>query len=477
MKIISPFMKQLIFLFLACTLALTSCKDDEVKADDGDDSDDETTEEYSDIDNWILENMEYWYLWEEDLPSVPDLTLDPESFFSSLLYTDDRFSWIEEDYEELLNSLSGINMEAGYEVVLFREDDDAVVAQIRYIKPDSPAEEAGLARGDIITHINGEQMTLSNYSTLIYDIYEDHTITYRPFSVENQTFGDAETVSLSVVEYAEDPNFLSKVIETNGHTVGYYMYNFFSSGTDDVYDDEMDAVFASFQAEGITDLVLDLRYNSGGSETSAINLASNIGVGISSSATFFTKEYNDIVEEYILSSPSLGESYLTTEFDTKANNVGGQLSEGRVYVLTSYYTASASELVVNGLLPYMDVYMIGDTTYGKNVGSVSIYEEDDPDNTWGMQPIVVKVYNSNGASDYSEGFVPDIVDLDNSLLIYPLGDEREELLSLALEQITGVASNARKESNARVQKQLGTSLEVDKKRFNLIIDKSVPAME
>src|SRR5690606_33769583 len=160
------------------------------------------------------------------------------------------------------------------------------------------------------------------------------------------------------------------------------------------YDDEMDAVFASFKSRGITDLIIDFRYNSGGSEISANNLASLIGTGVGSAQVFFTREYNDQVEEAIINDPDAGEDYLTRKFRDKAENIGSQLQDGKVYVLTNSRTASASELVINGLLPYMDVVLIGTTTYGKNVGSISIFEENDPKNTWGMQPIVMKAYNS-----------------------------------------------------------------------------------
>src|SRR5688572_7825190 len=104
------------------------------------------------VNSWILENMEYWYLWNGELPSASDKNLDPESFFGSLLDPEDRFSWIQENYRDLLNSLQGITKEAGYEFVLYREKEgsDNVLMQILYIKPDSPATTAGLKRGDVI---------------------------------------------------------------------------------------------------------------------------------------------------------------------------------------------------------------------------------------------------------------------------------------------------------------------------------------
>jgi carboxyl-terminal processing protease len=230
----------------------------------------------------------------------------------------------------------------------------------------------------------------------------------------------------------------------------------------------MDAVFADFKAQGITDLVLDLRYNSGGSETASQNLASLIAPGVNNTKIFCRREYNEEVEEAIVNDPDAGPEFLTTKFLNKSENVGSLLG-GRVFILTSSRSASASELVINGLKPYMDVFLIGDVTYGKNVGSISLYEEDDPRNTWGMQPIVVKVFNSQNQSNYGNGFTPDILNEDNSIYVYPLGDVRENLLQAAVEQITGTSGGRIATSKGR-RKTVGHSLDLKKRSFTLTVD-------
>ena len=454
------------FLILSLFVVVVSC----------DDNDDPTPAGISQndirINDWIQENMEYWYLWSNELPGSPDKNKKPDEFFQSLLTDDDRFSWIQENYQDLLNSLQGINREAGFEFVLYKEDgSENVIAQILYVKPASPAENAGLKRGDAITHVNNQQLNTSNYQAVLKSITEGNfSITYKPLLIDEEKFDVAKTVSLTSVIYTENPNYLSKVIDVGDKKIGYYVYNFFSSGTDgnrQKYDAEMESIFAGFQSKGITDLVLDLRFNSGGSEVSANNLASLIAPS-PQNKIFFRREYNPQVEEEILSDPGLGESFLTSRLEAKAQNIGDLLS-GRVYILTSTRTASASELIINGLNPYMDVFLIGDVTYGKNVGSISIYDENDSQNTWGMQPIIVKVYNSLNQSDYSNGFSPDIHDEDNDPYIYPLGDPREELLGKAIEQITGAPFPGRKTQGEK-KEIIGHSLDSKRRSFMLNMD-------
>jgi carboxyl-terminal processing protease len=464
------FNSTILFFLVLIALALSSCKDDEVI----DGKNPFVSEENKYVNNWILQNMQDWYLWNDQLPQNTDLGLDPPDYLAGLLAPEDRFSWIQPDYEELLNSLQGINKEAGLEFVLYRESNtsDKVIAQVLYVKPGSPAESAGISRGDVISKINGQSINTSNYQELIKDLKSNHTLVYKPLIVGEDRFGTETTVSLSVVEYSENPNFLSKVIQDGDRKIGYYVYNFFASGPgeDDEYDTEMDNIFSMFKNEGITHLILDLRFNSGGSEVSARNLASLIGSSINSSELFFSRIYNDDLMEQIQTDPELGDSFLKSFFLDKASNIGGQLEGGKVYILTSSRTASASELIINSLRPYMQVVLIGDVTYGKNVGSISIYEENDPKNTWGLQPIIVKVSNSAGFSDYGDGFTPDVANIDNSLYLYPLGDPRENLLADAIAHIQGVDNSGRVSGSSTDRTILRHSLDEKRRGFSLILD-------
>jgi len=430
------------------------------------------------VNNWILTNMDFWYYWNSTLPDNPDKSKEHEEFFKSLLNPQDRFSWIQDDFQELINSLQGVSKEAGYEVALFREgtDNNNVLAQIVYIKPGSPAETSGLKRGDVITRINSEQLTLSNYQTLLGAITENHSVAYRELDLANQLFKTEQTKSLTTVVYAENPNFLNKVLVYNDRKIGYYVYNLFSTGPNQgntQYNTEMDQIFAGFQSAGITDLIIDLRFNSGGAETATTNLASLIGKGVDATKVFSIREYNAGVTAEIKSDPQLGEDFLSVEFLNKSQNIGSQLQNNRVYILTGSRTASASELLINGLIPYMDVFLIGNKTVGKNVGSITLNEENDPKNTWGMQPIITKSFNSLKQSDYDNGFNPQVLLEDNSLIIYPLGDPRERLLTRALQEITGLTDFGRIKASKTLGSEIGNSLDLKRRSNVLVIDPAV----
>jgi len=430
------------------------------------------------VNNWIFTNMDFWYYWNSALPENPDKSKEHEEFFKSLLNPQDRFSWIQDNFQDLINSLQGVSKEAGYEIALFREgtDNNNVLAQIVYVKPGSPAETSGLKRGDVITRINSEQLTLSNYQTLLGAITENHSVAYRELDLATQLFKAEQTKSLTTVVYAENPNFLNKVFVYNDRKIGYYVYNLFSTGPaqgNTQYNTEMDQIFAGFQSAGITDLIIDLRFNSGGAETATTNLASLIGKGVDATKVFSIREYNAEVTAEINKDPQLGEDFLSVEFLNKSQNIGSQLQNNRVYILTGTRTASAGELLINGLLPYMDVFLIGNKTVGKNVGSITLNEENDPKNTWGMQPIITKSFNSLKQSEYGNGFNPQVLVEDNSLIIYPLGDPRERLLTRALQEITGITDFGRVRASKTLGVEIGNSLDLKRRSNVLVIDPAV----
>jgi C-terminal processing protease CtpA/Prc len=277
-----------------------------------------------------------------------------------------------------------------------------------------------------------------------------------------------DDISITPVQFSEDPNFLDSIYTVNNQKIGYVIYNFFAPGTTadaTKYDKEMDAVFAKMKAENINSLILDLRYNGGGYVSSAVNLASLIGPGVTNADIFSKTKYNAFLTENVEALRNV-----QTKFLNKSQNLGNTLSGNRMYVLTSAGTASASELIINGLKPYMDVFLIGDVTYGKNVGSIAIEDEDNPDNLYGLLPIVTQSFNSLDQSDYSTGFTPNIAVNENTERLKELGDVSEIMLRTAIEQITGVPSSARVTKLDRIE--LANTLE-GKTRMGQMIESPI----
>ncbi|SFC14294.1 S41 family peptidase [Spirosoma endophyticum] len=400
------------------------------------------------VDGWILDEMRYLYYWNDKIPANPDTTLAPDKFFSSILNTynattnptGDRFSWIEDDGNTLKSELSGQSTTTGMNFTLYLRSSGStdVIAQVLYVLPNSPAAKAGLKRGDIISKVAGTSLSTTNYSDLLFT---GTTFTYGLASLSGQSLVDTDkTVTVTATVFQENPVFMDSVYTVGSKKVGYFVYNQFvtgPSGPDDhTYDNQVDAIFNNFKAQGVNELVLDLRYNPGGYTSSSANLASLIGKGISSSKLYFREEWNATITPLLLNDPQYGSSFFIQNFLDKSQNIGSNLS--RVFVLTTDNTASASELIINGLRPYMTVTTIGTTTYGKNVGSITV-TDDSGRFKWGMQPIVFKSFNSAGKSDYSTGFTPNI-EVEEPINLLPLGDTKEALLSTALAQISGSAS-------------------------------------
>ncbi len=361
------------------------------------------------------------------------------------------------DYQELINSLNGITLEAGYEFNLYREAEGSanVIAEVSYIKRNSPASLVDLKRGDFITHINGTRLTDTNFRDLLGQISSQHTLRYSRFNTESGSFEEQEEISLTPVQLAENPNFLDSVYTINGEKIGYVVYHFFAPGAGQnstTYDDEMDQIFANFKAEGIQHLIVDFRYNGGGFVSSAVNLASLIAPGVDQTDIFSKTKYNSFLTENVADLRNV-----QTTFRTKSQNLGPILEGNRVYILTSARTASASELIINGLKPYMDVYLIGEVTTGKNVGSIPFEDEENAQNTYGILPIVSQSFNSLDKSDYTTGFQPNLVARESSERLRPFGDINEQLLRKAIEQITGTPSGSRIETLNRTD--LGSTLD------------------
>jgi C-terminal processing protease CtpA/Prc len=389
-------------------------------------------------------------LWNEEIPARTDQSLAPQNYFESLLSPKDRFSWIQENFIELMAAFSGVSMEAGYDFNLVGiENSSDVIGYITYVKPHSPASRSSLKRGDFFLTVNGTQLTRTNYLSLIEAMSFAHEL---GIAVDFPYSPQTESIFLPVEKYEENPILLDTIYQFYNKKIGYIVYNFFAPDNGDgsiSYEKELNDIFGRFQ--GVDDLILDLRYNGGGFLSTAISLASMISKRTENDI-FAIELYNNLLDRELKREYGSGynQSYFTESL--KRRNERNEIVEtipvnhlglNKLHVITSRGTASASEILINALRPYIDVVIIGDSTTGKNVGSITLYEEDpekQKTNQWGLQPIVVKFANKDGFSGYENGFAPDIeaweIDADN-LVLLPLGDTDELLLQQALFQVSG----------------------------------------
>lgn len=432
-------------LFILSGILLSSCKKTTDVAP--------TPATDQDVNDWILTNMNYYYLWNDKIPANPDKTLTPDNFFLSLLYdrtntansNRDRFSWIQKSADELKASLSGQSTTTGMEYKLYYLDQSktTVLGSVIYVIPGSPAATAGIKRGDIFTKVNGQTLTATNYT----DLLASESLSFGMATISNGVVTETgQTKQATAIVLQEDPVFLDSTYTIGGKTIGYIIYNQFTPGvyktdgtTDKTYDTKLDNIFGKFKQRGVNELVLDLRYNRGGYVSSSTNLSSLIGKNVDASKVYYSQQWNSTVTtDY---NKKYGAGWNIQNFTSKANNLGASLS--RVIILTTNSTASASELVINGLRPFMTVTTIGTTTVGKNVGSITISDASGRIK-WGMQPLTFKSANAVGFTDYAGGFAPSVEVKEPSYGMKPLGDMTEPLLSEAIFQITGTRPLARR---------------------------------
>lgn len=437
--------KQLLPFLVFASLLFSSC------ADDMDDVINDP--EFVEINDFIYRGMNEIYLYKSEQPRLADGYFEtedeyneflrsyttPENLFENLTVPKDRFSFITDDYIELENSFSGISKTTGVDYILYylSENSNDLIGQVRYIVPGSNAEETTIKRGDLFTRINGEQITLNNYQK----IFSGNSLAYTLVEFDGNSLVESGEVTIATQELTENPILIHKVIETDGHKIGYLLYNSFVAE----FDDELNAVFAEFKGENIDNLILDLRYNGGGRVSSATRLASMI-TGQYTGDVFAKQQWNETYQSLFLESePESLFDYFTDEIDN--SEAINSLNLNQLYAIGTSSTASASELVMNGLSPYIDVIKVGDTTTGKSQASVTLYDSPNfgrtnanPDHTYAIQPLVYESVNANDAVVPYNGLIPDILVTEDINNLGVLGDPSEPLLAATISAITGRTS-------------------------------------
>lgn len=453
-KKLSAFGFAILFLFMV------SCKRDTIEPTSQIGTDSLSATEFSSVNAWIYEVMKDAYFWSKEMPAqgTLDARANPTDYFEKLIYkrtTVDRFSSITDDIQSLQKEFNGISKIFGiqYQLAAVNQNQTNIGLFLSYVVKGSPAEAAGLKRGDIILKVNGQMLTNGNYATLLRSS-DNINVSLGKLDGTTLVADDQKTYSMTKAEVTENPVGFSAIIDKSkyGKKIGYLVYTQFVPGTDaspTLYDDQLRKIFGVFKTQGVNELVLDLRFNGGGYISSAETLASLVGKNISTSKIFYKEQWN---ENYTaLNQKEKGPNALNHNFLNEPNNIGANL--GRVFVLTSEGTASASELIINGLKPYMPVITIGDHTYGKNLFGTLISDDKKRWN-WGMYVMLGQTANANGESDY--GTVNGIAatyPVDDSVIPYrSFGDDNETLFSKAL-NVMGipVSTSARVGATVRVK--------------------------
>ena len=428
------------------------------------------------INDFIWQGMNTYYLWQQESPDLRDRFTtfqqiwdfyadfnSPRDVFNSLLYqpgTIDRFSWIVDDYVALENSFQGISTSTGMEFGLVRYDNDPtnVFGYVRYIVPNSDAESKGVTRGMLFSEVDGTQLTENNFNSLLFGQNTSFTIALADFNGGNPV-PNGNSITLNKTQLQENPIHLVSTITEGSNKIGYLMYNQFS-GT---FDGQPNDAFATLQAENITDLIIDLRYNGGGSVRTATYLGAMV-TGQFDGQLFSREVWNQKVQDAL--EPEDFVNNFTNQINNGAiNEPINNLNLNRVFFITTRSTASASELVINSLSSYIDVQTVGATTIGKVHGSATLYDSDNflrsgdnlnPDHTWAMQPLILEIVNSAG-SNAPNGIIPTVALGEDYGDLGVLGDRSDPLLDRAIVLITTGSRVSTSKSTDIFLEEIGSS--------------------
>lgn len=464
--------KILIISVLAILTLFTSCDKEKSYTIDSSENDD--------INFFIWKGLNNYYLWQKDVPDLADKRFanlndlhtyfrsysSPEDVFDNLLFRPgitDRFSWIVDDYVALENSFQGINTSNGMEFGLVQNTANPlkVYGYVRYVVENSDAATKAISRGMIFTKINNTELTVTNYQNLLFSDATSYTVGFADYN-DGDPIANGTSIALTKTEIQENPVAIAKVFTEGSKKIGYLLYNQFARN----YDAQLNAAFAYFKTEAVNELIVDLRYNGGGSVTTATYLGSMI-TGQFNGELYSQEVWNDKVKN-AFSADNFINNFTNQIRNTDENGTVilqesiNSLNLDKAYFITSYNTASASELVINSLSSYITVKLVGKTTRGKQVGSITLYDSDNlqrnganlnPNHKYAMQPLVLEISNKDN-KNYPDGIVPGSTfpgidkgeDFGN---LGVLGERSDPLLDRAIIYITTGAKTTFKDNNSK----------------------------
>lgn len=356
----------------------------------------------------------------------------------------DRFSFLDRAGEVSEEIQGGMVTSFGmYVFYLMRADNSDADLYVRMVDKGSPAYKAGIKRGTRILSMNGN-------SNISYNVQQakdfkdvDDALSSSKMDVifvnPNEEVKEKEIYN---IKYDTEPILVDTVYSIENRKVGYFAYNSFISVDSENGDrltskhyHQLKKMFDNFESKNINELIVDLRYNGGGSVNTAEYIANRLAPIAADGQRMYDYKVNRYLEDWEWNAP--GGPFAPVGFEKE-----GSLNLSKVYFLVSQSTASASELLINVLEPYLDVQLIG--TYGTNSQGQSVKE-----NTYGKPvgffgwPIVddktelyvtsFQMTNKDGKSDYFEGLIPDHHTYEGFLNDF--GDTEEDMIASALNHI------------------------------------------
>lgn len=387
-------MKKAFYIFCCLSLVIISCAKDE----------EHTASDYTiSVNKAVFEIMIDQYLWAQHTPYIDPASYDePQQYIEQLRYKNDKWSSVVDvsfaNY--LLNS-----QRSGHGFGLISDNTGAIY--VAYVFKNTPAYYAQVKRGWKIESVNNVPANSTNYNSISNQNALNNFVFKTP---------DGNTISKQIEkkEISVNPIVKDTVFTTSGFgKVGYLMFQSFI----DTADYYLDQVFETFNRKEVSWLVVDLRYNGGGLNTITNYLGNLIAGKQLAGDAFYSVEFNERYGAY---------EDTTFYFSEQANSLQ---TINAIYFITTSNTASASEVIINGLVPYLDVYLIGSATGGKPVGM----------NMWAISnehiivPVTHRLLNANKVSDYFSGLPVDADVNDN--VFYALGKPEEPCLKAALEHI------------------------------------------
>ena len=364
---------------------------------------------------FIYNVMHDVYLWAETSPTVSISGYTSQStLINDLRSSQDSWSYVisQTDYN---NYYAGSNIGLG---VKMSSDSNTNEIFITHVYPGSPADTAGIRRGYSLTSVNG----YSASSIIANDEWDD-------------AFGPSESGYVVDIDYIDNSNATGSASITkasyyadsvaahtvlnnsnNGNKIGYLAYLNFSGN----YEDDLEDAFNDFVSNNVKELVIDLRYNGGGLTNGARYLGSQIAGASNAFSNMFTFIHNTKYSSWNTNNLFPLPSY--------------NLSIEKVVFLTTSSTASSSEILISGLDPYVDTYIVGSATHGKPVGMYSFSYCDNY-----IVPITFKNVNSEGHTDYFDGISANCLISDD--VTKQLGDSTEATLASAINYLENGTCN------------------------------------